>query len=76
MAVAGPRAPLAIGPEGVDVQGGPPTDGRVSALAGMGDSARTEMAQGAQGGVPQQQGGAQWAALMEQAEEAAARLKN
>ena len=44
-------------------------------MADTGDSARAGVAQGAQGMAPQQQGGAQWAALMEQAEEAAARLK-
>ncbi len=44
-------------------------------MADTGDSARAEAAQGAQGGAPQRRGGAKWAALMEQAEEAAARLK-
>ncbi len=69
MAVAGARAPLAIGPKGVDVRGGPPTDGRVSALAGTGDSVGLEKAQEAREGAPQQRGEAQWATLLEQAEE-------
>jgi hypothetical protein len=63
MATAGTSVPMANRPR------------EVGAVAGTGDSARTEIAQGAQGGAPQPRGGAQWAALMEQAEEAAARLK-
>ena len=70
---AGARAPSVIGPEGVNVQGGPSTDGGVSALAGTGDSAQMETAQGARG-APQQQKGAQRALLLEQAKKAAARL--
>ncbi len=44
MAIAGTRTPMAIGPRGVNVQGGPPADGRVRALAGTGDSVRLEEA--------------------------------
>ncbi len=78
MAIAGTSVPMANRPRGVDVgmhPSGPPTDGGVGAVAGTGDSARAGVAQGAREGAPQQRGGAQWTALMEQAEEAATRLK-
>jgi hypothetical protein len=76
--IADTNVPMAIRPRGVDVDMHPsdsPTAGGVRALADTGDSARAGVAQGTQGVAPQQQGGARWAALMEQAEEAAARLK-
>ena len=78
MAIAGASVPTANRPRGIDTdmhpRGSPAIEG-ARALADAGNSARTEIAQGTQGGAPQPRGGAQWAALMEQAEEAAARLK-
>jgi hypothetical protein len=54
------------------VRGGPPADGRVRAAASAGDSARAGEAQVAQERVGQEWGRTQRAALLEQAEEAAA----
>ncbi len=60
----------------VVVSGGMPTNGQgMGAAKATSDTARAGLAQVAREGAPQQRGDAQWAALMEQAEEAAARLK-
>ncbi len=71
MATTGKGTPLASGPRGVDVgvQSGPPGDGGVRALADTGDPARAEEAQVARERAYQQRGEAQWATLLEQAEE-------
>jgi hypothetical protein len=82
MAATGKGTLLPRGPDedraGVSVTtgGGMPTDGQsMGATKATSDTARAGVAQEAREGAPQQRGGAQWAALMEQAEEAAARLK-
>jgi hypothetical protein len=78
VAIAGISVPMANRPRGIDAdmhpRGSPANEG-ARALADTGDSARAGVAQGAREGAPQPLVGAQWAALMEQAEEAAARLK-
>jgi hypothetical protein len=82
MAATGKGTLLSREPDGdragvsVAAGGGMPTDGQsMGATKATSDTARAGVAQVAREGAPQQRGGAQWAALMEQAEEAAARLK-
>ncbi len=82
MAATGTRTPLAKEPKedqaGVSatVGGSQPADGRdMGATTATSDTARAGGAQAAREGAFQQRGEAQRAALMEQAEEAAAKLK-
>jgi hypothetical protein len=82
MATTGTRTPLAKEPRedqaGVSatVGGSQPADGRdMGATTATSDTAGAGGAQAAREGAFQQRGGAQRAALMEQAEEAAAKLK-
>ncbi len=82
MAATGKGTLLTRGPDesqagvSVAVGGGMPADGRgMGATTATSDTARAGGAQAAREGAPRQRGEAQWAALMEQAEEAAARLK-
>jgi len=69
MATTGKGTPLASGPRGVDVGMHPSGPGGARALADTGDSARAEEAQVARERAFHQQGKAQWATLLEQAEE-------
>ncbi len=82
MATLGTGTPSAKEPNedqtgvGVTVGGGLPADGQdMGATAGTGDTAGEEGAQVARKGAHQERGKAQRAALLEQAEEAAAKLK-
>jgi hypothetical protein len=81
MEMTGTGTPSAMGPtedqNGADVtvSSGSPADGQdLAAAAGAGDAARAEGAQEARGRAIQERGRTQRAALLEQAEEAAARL--
>jgi hypothetical protein len=80
--MTGTRTPSAKEPRedqagvGATVGGGLPANGRdMGATTAASDTARAGGAQGAREGAPQQWGGAQRASLLEQAEEAAAKLK-
>jgi hypothetical protein len=82
MATTGTRTPSAKEPkedqagDGATVGGGLPADGRdMGATTATSDTARAGGAQAAREGALQERGEAQRAALLEQAEEAAARLK-
>jgi hypothetical protein len=82
MATTGTRTPSAKEPKedqvgvGATVGGGLPTDGRdMGATTATSDTARAGGAQAGREGALQERGEAQRAALLEQAEEAAAKLK-